>query len=114
MESKLEISQSIGQIYSAVTEALGFMSKRHEGKITGLSALGNPYKFASFLCELCGTPYEFLSYQSKVYESLNKIPFPLLAFMITRNIFNISDIKDLFKFSMVTRSTQLFALGRIK
>jgi carbamoyltransferase len=114
MESKLEISQSIGQIYSAVTEALGFISKRHEGKITGLSALGNPYKFESFLHELCGTPYEFLSCQSKVYDSLNKIPFPRLAFMITRNIFNISDIKDLFKFSMVTRDTQLFALGRIK
>ncbi|MBV9956739.1 MAG: hypothetical protein JOZ70_15980 [Pseudolabrys sp.] len=33
---------SIGEFYSAVTEALGFVPARHEGKITGLAAFGTP------------------------------------------------------------------------
>jgi carbamoyltransferase len=34
--------QSIGTMYSAVTKDLGFKRHRHEGKITGLAAYGNP------------------------------------------------------------------------
>ena len=33
---------SIGQIYAEVTRFLGFRPNRHEGKITGLAAYGNP------------------------------------------------------------------------
>lgn len=33
---------SIGQAYAAATKALGFRMNRHEGKLTGLSALGEP------------------------------------------------------------------------
>jgi carbamoyltransferase len=33
---------SLGQAYMAATEALGFRRNRHEGKLTGLSALGSP------------------------------------------------------------------------
>ena len=33
---------SIGQAYAAATRALGFRDNRHEGKLTGLSAMGNP------------------------------------------------------------------------
>ena len=33
---------SIGYLYSAVTQELGFKTSRHEGKITGLAAYGNP------------------------------------------------------------------------
>jgi carbamoyltransferase len=33
--------ESLGQLYAATTEVLGFRSNRHEGKITGLAAFGN-------------------------------------------------------------------------
>lgn len=33
---------SVGQAYAAATRALGFRDNRHEGKLTGLSALGEP------------------------------------------------------------------------
>ncbi len=33
---------SLGQAYAAATRALGFRQNRHEGKLTGLSALGSP------------------------------------------------------------------------
>jgi carbamoyltransferase len=33
---------SIGQAYAAATRALGFRMNRHEGKLTGLSAMGEP------------------------------------------------------------------------
>ena len=33
---------SLGQLYSAVTTLLGFKPNRHEGKITGLAAFGDP------------------------------------------------------------------------
>ena len=40
-ERKDELN-SIGQMYSYVTKALGFKANRHEGKITGLAAYGKP------------------------------------------------------------------------
>ena len=33
---------SVGQAYAAATRALGFRDNRHEGKLTGLSAMGEP------------------------------------------------------------------------
>ncbi len=33
---------SLGQAYAAATEGLGFVKLRHEGKVTGLSAMGDP------------------------------------------------------------------------
>lgn len=33
---------SLGQAYGAATKALGFMRNRHEGKLTGLAAVGRP------------------------------------------------------------------------
>ena len=33
---------SLGQAYAAATRALGFRDNRHEGKVTGLSAMGEP------------------------------------------------------------------------
>jgi carbamoyltransferase len=36
---------SLGRIYGAATDALGFRSMRHEGKVTGLSAMGEPRFF---------------------------------------------------------------------
>ena len=36
---------SVGYFYGNVTRALGFKSERHEGKVTGLAAYGDPNKF---------------------------------------------------------------------
>ena len=33
---------SLGQAYAAATRALGFRDNCHEGKLTGLSAMGEP------------------------------------------------------------------------
>ena len=40
--SKVPHFQSPGTMYSAITHDLGFKRHRHEGKITGLAAYGNP------------------------------------------------------------------------
>src|SRR3989344_6984711 len=39
---------SIGKLYSYVTEICGFKPLRHEGKITGLAAYGNPIYISLF------------------------------------------------------------------
>ena len=39
---KLEYSHSLGTFYESVTSSLGFKPSRHEGKIVGLAAYGNP------------------------------------------------------------------------
>jgi len=38
---------SLGALYSAVTEFLGFTPNRHEGKVTGLAAFGDPERCAA-------------------------------------------------------------------
>ncbi len=35
---------SLGKMYAAATKALGFKRNRHEGKVTGLSAMGQPVR----------------------------------------------------------------------
>lgn len=45
----LSYLNSIGLLYSAVTHHLGFISGRHEGKVLGLAAFGNPEPFFSRL-----------------------------------------------------------------
>ena len=47
----LSYLNSIGLLYSAVTHHLGFISGRHEGKVLGLAAFGNPEPFLSRLLE---------------------------------------------------------------
>lgn len=39
---EIPFPNSVGILYSAVTGALGFTPDRHEGKVVGLAALGNP------------------------------------------------------------------------
>ena len=43
--SEVERQTSIGLLYAAVTKFLGFKPHRHEGKVTGLAAFGNPQKY---------------------------------------------------------------------
>lgn len=45
----LSYLNSIGLLYSAVTHHLGFIAGRHEGKVLGLAAFGNPEPFLSRL-----------------------------------------------------------------
>ena len=40
--ARVNYLESIGHFYSGITVALGFKAIRHEGKITGLAAYGNP------------------------------------------------------------------------
>ena len=47
----LSYLNSIGLLYSAVTHHLGFIAGRHEGKVLGLAAFGNPEPFLSRLLE---------------------------------------------------------------
>ncbi len=42
---------SYGLVYSAATKALGFKMLRHEGKLTGLAAFGDPNKFGQEISE---------------------------------------------------------------
>jgi carbamoyltransferase len=56
--------ESYGVIYSAATKALGFKALRHEGKITGLAAYGNPES----LCKLIHN--EFNSLVNDKFEKL--------------------------------------------
>jgi carbamoyltransferase len=41
-------ADSIGELYGAVTQALGFKRVRHEGKVLGLAAFGTPRHAATF------------------------------------------------------------------
>jgi carbamoyltransferase len=43
---------SVGKFYRAVTSLLGFKVNRHEGKVTGLAAYGDPERFAPLFREL--------------------------------------------------------------
>lgn len=45
----LDYLNSIGLLYSAVTIYFGFIASRHEGKVLGLAAFGNPEPFLSRL-----------------------------------------------------------------
>jgi carbamoyltransferase len=40
------VEDSLGKMYGAATKALGFRRVRHEGKVTGLSAMGQPLRAA--------------------------------------------------------------------
>ena len=77
MEKLNHISElsSLGQMYSSITQFLGFRPNRHEGKITGLAAYGDPMKLGPELLkffefdETRGT-YSSI-FEKEVYESLN-------------------------------------------
>ena len=40
------VEDSLGKMYGAATKALGFRRVRHEGKVTGLAAMGKPLRAA--------------------------------------------------------------------
>jgi len=57
---------SLGFLYGQITELLGFKPHRHEGKITGLAAHGDPSKCLSVMQEMISTK------DGKIYANLNK------------------------------------------
>jgi carbamoyltransferase len=55
--------QSLGAFYAAITKFLGFRMNRHEGKITGLAAYGDPnvcYERFKSLIDICEGDREFV------------------------------------------------------
>ena len=61
----LESDASLGMLYSEVTRALGYKPNRHEGKITGLAAHGDPDKTKSKYESLMGLSENGLGIKNK-------------------------------------------------
>lgn len=64
---KLEYPHSLGVFYESVTSSLGFKPSRHEGKIVGLAAYGDP----SILLELVLSRFEQAPGNFRIIESNN-------------------------------------------
>lgn len=50
------VEDSLGKMYGAATKALGFRRVRHEGKVTGLSAMGKPVRAAELAAKFSVDP----------------------------------------------------------
>jgi carbamoyltransferase len=103
--------QSLGQIYSACTVALGFRKNRHEGKITGLSALGESDIFYFFLLKICGPVQDFLKGSSAIYKENLWAKFPIGAYLIGNFRFTKTGVKNFLKFSSLPKNEKIFFLG---
>src|SRR5215471_2969759 len=57
---------SLGHLYSAVTVALGFLQNRHEGKVTGLAAMGEPVLYDKI------APYFQVDDNGRVHSSFRR------------------------------------------
>ena len=68
---------SIGLLYSAVTIYLGFKASRHEGKVLGLAAFGNPEPFLSRLLEYTNSTH---------WDELFKSPLARVSLWFGRGI----------------------------
>lgn len=68
-ESSLEVSG--GEFYRTITEKLGFKGNRHEGKITGLAAFGDPKKAYDLIIPLLRFDKKSGSLTSDVDQYLN-------------------------------------------
>jgi carbamoyltransferase len=72
--SKRSFIESYGIVYSAATKALGYKALRHEGKITGLAAYGDPYSLSELIHN------EFNSLINGSFEQLKNFFLPDLSF----------------------------------
>ncbi len=63
---------SPGYFYSRVTAHLGFKPLRHEGKITGLAAYGNPKKYYGQMSELLGLSPDGRQFHSPRFMGVEK------------------------------------------
>lgn len=103
--ASFDIFASLGQIFSTATAAIGFIPNRHEGKLTGLSASGNPEVFYNFLNELCGSPINFYSKGSRIYQEMSFRS--LIELLSTKELSTVSN-----KFRWLLRLIQLDANSR--
>ncbi len=62
---------SLGKFYSGVTKYLGFKRNRHEGKITGLAAYGDPEKLKPELRELVDIAADHRDFRTPLAEKLS-------------------------------------------
>lgn len=92
--SREYIDCSLGLVYQYVTGALGFKEHQHEGKITGLAALGEPKFVEQFKHFLIGYDKEKMSfipnylYRGWVNDSLKNIP-------LNKNIYGFDNMLTL-------------------
>jgi carbamoyltransferase len=108
--ASFDIFASLGQIYSSATGAIGFIPNRHEGKLTGLSATGNPEVFYNFLSELCGSPTNFYSQGSRIYKKMNFGSF--IAYISTKGFTSLfNDFWWLLKISELNANSRKFQIG---
>jgi carbamoyltransferase len=60
---------SLGKFYSGVTKYLGFKRNRHEGKITGLAAYGDPMKLRRELSQLVDISPDLRDFRTPIAET---------------------------------------------
>ena len=63
-------SASLGAFYASVTEGLGFRANRHEGKVVGLAALGDPDGAKEYISDLVTLDTDGLSFRRAPYASM--------------------------------------------
>lgn len=66
----VEEDHSVGAFYSAITKYLGFKRNRHEGKVTGLAAYGNPEVLKNSFSKMIYSVEEGKSYESQIINSM--------------------------------------------
>jgi carbamoyltransferase len=71
------VEDSLGKMYGAATKALGFRRVRHEGKVTGLAAMGKPIRAgelaAHFSVDADGRIHSTLSSDAEIYSFMSRL-----------------------------------------
>ena len=92
---------SPGVFYSAITKFLGYERHRHEGKVTGLAAFGDPYRLHPFLKEVLCLADDKKSFSSRKEYGFSSLQKTRWAFrLLSENYFRNSRtnyLLDLFK-----------------
>ena len=79
LRTELEID-SLGAFYGWITHYLGFTPDRHEGKVTGLAAFGNPDKCIGILKKMIGVEHGSIrANPGKYYVPYMKADLPQLS-----------------------------------
>jgi len=106
---------SPGIFYTIITDLLGFTAGRHEGKVTGLAAFGNPNKsLLALFDDFLTYKTETLDFYSKIlpYE-INKYSFkegkkePIKKFRQTLKIYSKENIAAAVQFQLEKTITEL-------
>ncbi|HWV44211.1 carbamoyltransferase C-terminal domain-containing protein [Pseudorhodoplanes sp.] len=71
------VEDSLGKMYGAATKALGFRRVRHEGKVTGLSAMGKPVRAAElaakFSVDANGRVHSTLASDREIFSFMQQL-----------------------------------------